>query len=235
MNTNSFPGNPAVLSRLVNSSIAIKTSRHYLLTDLNDVGLIGNIRTNSGGFGLDLSYDGFSGYNEIKTGFAYARKMGENLDLGLQINFNKLSINSYGSASNFSVEAGTIWEITDQFHTGIQIVNPIFGNDDSKQVVQWPTIYSVGFGYDVSPGFFIGTVFEKTPGNPVNIICGFQYRPVRQFFLRMGLSSLAPAAWFGIGFLYKHLEIEITTYYHQHLGISPGLMLLFSFNRKRNE
>ncbi len=233
MNSKSLSGNPAILSQLSQGGLAVNASRPYLISALNHVGITGNVKTNSGGIGLDVNYGGFQGYNELKAGFAYGRKVGENLDLGLQVNINHISISSYGATSNFSVEAGTTWHLSDQFQTGVKITNPVFSKNDLKQVVRWPTIYSVGFGYDASPGFFIGTVFEKQEDNPVNVSCGIQYKPIDQIFLRMGISSLAPSAWFGVGILYKQIEIDVTSYYHQQLGWSPGLMALFNFNQKK--
>jgi hypothetical protein len=38
----------------------------------------------------------------------------------------------------------------------------------------------------------------------------------------------------GLGLLMKSFRLDVTASYHQHLGISPGLLLLFNFKGKND-
>jgi hypothetical protein len=89
-------------------------------------------------------------------------------------------------------------------------------------------------GYDASEKFFISAEIEKEEDQPVNVNAGMQYKFLPQLLARVGMSTATSSAWFGLGLTIKTLRIDVTTNYHPQLGITPGLMLLFNFNKKEN-
>ena len=160
--------------------------------------------TSSGNFGLKAGYYGFSEYNETQLGLAYARKLGTKLDIGVQFNYNGVSISGYGNATAVSFEIGTIMHITDQLHAGLHINNPVGGKFGKDQQEKLPSVYTFGLGYDASEKFFVSTEIIKEEDQPVNVNAGIQYKFIPQLLARAGISSATSSVWLGVGFYGKH-------------------------------
>lgn len=230
----SFTANQASLAQLTNISAAVYGERKFLLTELNSYTAAIGFPTSSGNFGLKTVYNGFSDYNETQTGLAYARKLGKKIDVGVQFNYQGLRIAGYGNASAISFELGTILHLTDQLHAGIHVSNPVGGKFGKNQQEKLSSVYAVGLGYDASEKFFISAEIEKEEGQPINVNAGLQYKFIPQVLVRVGMSSATSSAWVGVGLTIKSFRVDITTSYHPQLGITPGMLLLFNFNKKQD-
>jgi hypothetical protein len=226
----SFTANQASLAQLKNSAAGVYGEKRFLLSELNNYTAAIGLTTNSGNFGLKANYSGFSDYNETQIGLAYARKLGSKIDVGAQFNYNGIRISSYGNATAVSFELGTILHVTDKLHAGIHVANPVGGKFGKDQQEKLSSVYTVGLGYEASEKFFISAEIEKEEDQPVNVNAGFQYKFIPQLMVRAGMSSATSSAWLGLGLTIKSFRIDITSSYHQQLGITPGLLLLFNFN-----
>ncbi|MFZ1311469.1 MAG: hypothetical protein WAR38_01325, partial [Chitinophagaceae bacterium] len=60
------------------------------------------------------------------------------------------------------------------------------------------------------------------------------YRFIPQLLVRAGLSSATSSAWAGLGLLIKSFRLDVTTSWHPQLGVTPGLLVLFNFNKKED-
>lgn len=230
----SFLSNQASLAQLKSPSVGVYGERRFLLSELNNYTAAIGLPTNSGNFGVKANYAGFSDYNETQLGLAYARKLGSKIDVGLQLNYNSIRINSYGNASAISFELGTVLHVTDKLHAGLHINNPVGGKFGKDQQEKLPSVYAVGMGYDASEKLLISAEIEKEEDQPINVNAGFQYKLIPQLLVRAGMSSATSSAWVGLGLTLKSFRLDITSSYHPELGITPGLLLLFNFNQKKN-
>lgn len=225
----SFTANQASLAQLKNPAAGVYGERKFMLSELNNYTAAFGLPTHSGDFGLKAVYSGFSDYNETQIGFAYARKMGSKIDIGVQFNYNGIRIAGYGTASAISFEAGTIFHVTDKLHTGFHINNPVGGKFGKEQQEKLPSVYTVGLGYDASEKFFASAEIIKEEDQPVNVIAGFQYKFIPQLLARAGMSTATSSAWLGIGLAWRSFRLDVTSSYHPQLGITPGLLMLFNF------
>jgi hypothetical protein len=66
----------------------------------------------------------------------------------------------------------------------------------------------------------------------VNVNAGMQYKFLSQLLARVGISTATSSAWAGIGLTWKSFRLDVTTSYHSQLGITPGVLLVFNFNKK---
>jgi hypothetical protein len=123
----SFTSNQASLAQLKNTAAGVYAERRFMLNELTNYNAAIGLRTHSGNFALKAGYSGFSEYNETQIGLAYARKLGNKVDVGVQFNYNGIRVAGYGSASAISFEAGTIFHISEKLHTGFHINNPVGG------------------------------------------------------------------------------------------------------------
>jgi hypothetical protein len=225
----SFTSNQASLAQMKNASAGVYGERRFMLGELNNYNAAIALPTRSGNFGLKAGYSGFSDYNETQVGLAYARRLGNKLDIGVQFNYNGIRIAGYGSASAISFEVGSIFHISDKLHTGFHINNPVGGKFGKDQQEKLPSVYTVGLGYDASEKFFFSAEVVKEEDQPVNVNAGLQYKFIPQLLARAGMSSATSSAWFGLGLFLKSFRLDVTASYHPQLGITPGLLLVFNF------
>jgi hypothetical protein len=228
----SFTSNQASLAQLNNTSAGVYAERRFLLSELNNYTAVIGLPTTTGNFGMKANYSGFSDYNESKLGLAYARKLGEKVDIGAQFNYNGIRIAGYGNASAISFEIGTILHVTEKLHTGLRVNNPVGGKFGKDQQEKLSSLYSFGLGYDASEKFFVSIEIEKEEDQPVNVNAGLQYKFLPQLQARAGLSSATSSAWMGLGLTIKSFRFDVTAGYHPQLGITPGLLFLFNLNKK---
>jgi hypothetical protein len=226
----SFMTNQASLAQLKSSAAGVYGERRFLLSELANYTAAVGLSTNSGNFGLKANYSGFADYNETQLGLAYGRKLGSKLDIGAQFNYNSIKIsNGYGSSSAISFELGTVLHITDKLNAGLHINNPIGGKFGKDREEKLSSLYGFGIGYEASEKFFISAEIEKEEDQPVNINAGFQYKLIPQLLIRVGMASATSSAWLGLGLTIKSFRFDVTTIYHPQLGITPGVLMLYSF------
>jgi hypothetical protein len=228
----SFAANQASLAQLKNMEAGIFGERRFLLSALNNYNAAIAVNTQSGNFGLQACYYGFSDYNESQLGLAYARKLGSKADAGVQFNYHGISITGYGNAAAIGIGIGFLMHITEELHAGIQVANPVGGKFGKEQQEKLPFVYTTGFGYDASEKFFVSMEIVKEEDEPVNVNAGMQYKFLPQLLARAGLATATSSVWIGVGVLWKTIRVDIATSYHPQLGITPGILFLFSFKKK---
>lgn len=224
----SFTGNQAALAAIKNFSAGVYGERRFLLEELSQYSAAVALPTSSGNFGLAANYFGGQSHNESEIGLAYARKLSDKVDVGVQFNYNTFKVAGYGNASVINFDAGVIFHITDQLSTGVHVYNPTGVKIDKDENEKLPAIYSMGLGYDASENFFIGAEVEKVEDQPVNVNAGMQYKFDEKIFARLGIHSATSVYYFGFGIQLKDIRIDATASIHPYLGVTPGLLLIYS-------
>jgi hypothetical protein len=224
----SFTSNQASLAQLKHTGIAVYGERGFMLSEFNRYTAAFGMVSRTGNFGLKAAYSGFSDFNETQLGLAYGRKLGSKLDIGAQFNYNGISITGYGNASAISFEAGAILHVSEKLHTGIHVNNPVGGKFVIAGDEKIASVYTVGFGFEASEKFFASTEIVKEEDQPVNVNAGFQYRFIPQLMVRIGISTANSTGWLGIGFYWRSFRADITSSFHQQLGLTPGLLLIYN-------
>src|SRR5687768_10616220 len=188
--------------------------------------------TSSGNFGLKAGYYGFSDYNETQLGLAYARSLGNKLDLGVQFNYNAIRINSYGNASAINFEIGSILHLTDKLHAGIHAYNPVGGKLGKNEEEKLASVYTVGMGYEASEKFFVSVEVEKEENQTVNVNAGMQYKFLKQLMARTGIATSTSNVYIGARLFINSFPLDAVINYQPPLGISHGLLILYDFIKK---
>jgi hypothetical protein len=223
----SFTNNQATLAQIKNASAGVYGERRFLLEELSLYQLAVAVPTGSGNFGLKAGYYGFSDYNETQIGLAYARKLGQKADVGVQFNYNGIRISSYGNASAVNFEIGTVLHLTDRLHAGVHAYNPIGGKFGKNADDKLASVYSFGAGYEASEKFFVSAEIEKEENQPVNVNAGLQYKFLPQLMARGGIATNTSMLYAGVGLYLKKFRLDVTASHHPQLGVTPGLLLLY--------
>lgn len=229
---NSIFSNQAGLVNLQNPAAVIYTEQRFALSEIRSVAAGFAYPTASGTFGLNINYYGFEDYNEQKVGLAYSRKLLDKLSLGAQVNYVNFRIPEYGNKGFVSFEIGLQSEILENVILAFHLANPI-----GQEIVDdenLPTVFKVGAAYSPSKKVTISLEAEKDIEFETRIKGGIEYFLVDAFILRVGFASNPSAFSFGAGYVIKNkVKIDVGANYHQILGFSPGLGLVFELGSKK--
>lgn len=224
--------NQASLASLKSAAAGMYGERRFLLNELSGYQLVAGLPTRSGNFGVNATYNGSPGYNEMKAGLMYARSLGSKADVGAQFNYSLISISSgYGKAQAVNFEAGAIFHFSEKLHAGIHAANPVGNRFGKNKEERLPAVYSFGIGYEASEKFFCSATIKKEENNPVNVDAGFQYRFIPRLMVRAGMSTAVSLVWFGAGFTFKSFRLDVVGSFHPRLGVTPGLLFITEFKK----
>lgn len=229
----SFTSNQAALASTKQTSVGVYGERRFLLAETSSYAAAIAIPTKLGNVGVSMNYAGFKNFNENKIGLAYARSLGEKVDVGVQFNYYGYTIPAYSKASAIFFEAGAIIHFTEDFNGGIHVYNPVGGKLNNIDNEKLASAYKMGFGYDASDNFFISADIIKEEDKPINVVAGLQYNFAKQFFARAGFMSESGTAFTGLGVAWKNFRLDVAGSYHPQLGFSPGILLLTNFGKEK--
>lgn len=231
----SFIANPAALAVINQPAAGIYAERRFLLQELNNCVAVIAIPAHTGSFGFSADYYGFSAYNETQLGLAYGRKLGDKIDAGVQFTYHGIKIAAgYGSSSAISAGIGLILHCSERMHAGLYARNPTGAGFGKSHIEKLPAVYGFGAGYDASEKFFVSAEIEKEEDLPVSVNVSFEYKFIPQCIARGGILSATSSAWVGLGFPIRTFLVDVTCNWHPQLGITPGMLLLFTFRKKEN-
>jgi len=188
------------------------------------------IPTNSGTFGLDYTYFGFSAYNESKMGLAYAKKFSNIIAVGIQLdyfNFHQQNEKNLGVAV---AEIGILSEPIKNLKIGAHLFNPWRAAVRGYAEEKTPTIFKLGMGYTFSEKVLLTIEAEKDMDiSKPSFKSGVEYMIVSNLYLRGGVSTNPITNSFGIGYKIKGLAIDFGFFKHQILGYNGSVSIGYSF------
>lgn len=225
--------NQAGLAFLSETSILATAERRFLLDDLQTFSLAAAYPAGrSGAFGLTLHYFGFEIYNEKRIGLAYARSLIEDrLAIGAQFLFLNTQIQEYGSKGNVTFELGLTSKVNSQVTIGVHVFSPARVELVDQEFL--PTVFNIGLGYMPSEKVTFLLEAEKDVDFPIRARAGLEYFVVKPLAIRIGAATNPTLLSFGVGLnLGNGLGIDLSSYYHQWLGFTPGISLRYTIDRK---
>jgi hypothetical protein len=226
--------NQAALAQLKSGGFGVYGERRFMLEELNQFSAMVALPTSSGTFALQGDYFGFNSYNENQIGLAYARSITQKIDVGVKFNYHSVQAGIYGDASAINFEAGTIFHLTENIHTGFHVYNPFSSKLGKNSNEQLASVYKVGLGYEPSKRVFISSEIVKQEDQPVSVNAGLQYNVHEKVFVRGGISSLTNNSYLGVGLNLGIIRFDVNAAYHPQLGVTPGILVLFNFKKAEN-
>lgn len=199
--------------------------------------------TNYGNFGLIYQQFGYGAYNRSKVGLSYARKLGENFSAGLQLDYLITKIGEdYGSKNNVTFELGILANLTPDLVLGAHVFNPINAKLEDEFDERIPAIYKLGLAYSLTDELLFAIETEKNMDYKPLVRGGVEYMITKQAIVRLGYSSvpaktgsekfsISSEMTFGFGLDLQRFVIDFAASWHQTLGWSPNVSLIFNFNK----
>jgi hypothetical protein len=179
-----------------------------------------------GGMGTVISYEGDRDYNHSQVGIAYGKSLGK-VAIGMRCNYNMVRMAAYGNVGAIGVELGSIWKITENFFSGIQVSNP-WGE-------KLPSQYSVGAGYEIAEQLFIYAHIIKEENKVMNVQAGFQYTVATALYASLGINTAIASPCIVLGWQWKAMRICLAGSMHPQLGATTGLSIQFFGKNKKDD
>lgn len=226
----SVAANPSLSASLKKFTIGIYNERRYLIKGLDNYLLSAALPLKHGGLALSVKHFSSGAFRQSEAAIAYAKNLGQ-VDIGAQFNYHTLSIDGYGNASAIVIDAGTVWRITDQLQVVAGIYNASGARlDKMNEKLAYET--TCAFGYKVSAQLFLLLEITKQENKPVNIRTGLQYNPANDIIIYAGMEAATGQPYGAFSFQWKHYRLLMSVRFHQQLGITPGLGLLYINNEQ---
>ncbi|MCU0389218.1 MAG: hypothetical protein MUE71_11485 [Chitinophagaceae bacterium] len=229
--------NAASLTGLQQNGIGVYGERRFMLEELSMYNMATAFRTQSGSFGLSGSYFGFSESNQTQLSLSYGRKVSKTIDIGASFHYHNISqAGIYGNSSAITGSLSMLMHLSEKITAGFNVYNPFRAqwsktSDDERL----PSRYTFGLGYDASDKFYLAAELEKEEGLEVNVNLSLHYQIMQQLFVRGGIASLTSSYFAGLGLMLADFRIDFASSFHPQLGVSPGVVLLYSFGKKKDE
>ena len=183
-----------------------------------------------GSFGISFSYFGFSLYNEMKSGLAYAMNFGNSFSAGVQIDYLRFHAgNDLGTKNLFTFEIGLQFRVKEQLCLGIHIYNPVAVTLTEDPRERLPAVFRTGLGWNITENFLVVAEIEKELLNDPALKAGMEYHFVKPLFIRIGYMTAPSQFTFGFGLEFGRFSIDIASSYNMILGFSPQGSINYQF------
>lgn len=225
----SVTGNPAGLASLQYTSFGIDYSNRFSMSQLSLKGASVGVKTNLGALGLNLTYFGYSAYNEIAAGIIYSKKLSKKLSVGIKLNYYRWeSENDYGVNQNISFDGGIQYELNSSLCIGFSFKNPMTFFNKKAKIQSVNSNLKLGLTYFFIPDLMVTTEVEKNSLSSVLIFRGgMEYVYKETFSIRTGLGTGMEIFSIGLGYNINHWEANFAATWHTILGLSPQISLSY--------
>lgn len=227
--------NPAGLANVEQFTALAVVEQRFLLRELRQLSAAAALPAGGGAFGLRVQYYGFELYNEQQAGLAYARRLSDAFRLGAQFIYYGNRIPTYGNRHLLTFQLGLQARLLPELTLGAALFNPLrLERSDDGELL--PTHFALGMGYTPSPQLLLTLEAEKDIDFPLRLKGGVEYRIAPPLRLRLGAASNPTLFTFGFGLrLRRGIGIDVASSWHQFLGFTPGISLLFDSEREDSE
>lgn len=228
----SFQHNPGALARVRSTSAGLNYETRYLLKELQSQAFVFAQPLKIGVISAGAQMYGYKYYRTIRAGLGYSLKLGEKLSAGVQLNYQGLRIENYGSKGIVTAEAGILAKISEKVSLGFGIFNLGRTKLSSYEDDRFSTFMRLGISYKISGKVLVLLETEKEIESRLRIKGGLEYELLNRFFIRAGGASNPVEITSGFGYQFDNgLKMDLGSAWQQHLGWSPHFGLTYQFNK----
>jgi hypothetical protein len=225
--------NQAGLGFIEDMSAGIYYENRFLLKETSYKAGAFVLPVKKGAFGISIASFGYTAYSETKAGLSYGQRFGDKFSLGVQMNYLNTSLTQeYGSKTTITGAIGLIAKLSKELSLGVHVYNP----NRSKLAVydneRVPTIMKLGLDYRFSEKVMLAVSTEKDLDVDAVVNAGLEYHITDILYLRGGISTNPTQYAFGFGMQLKDFKVDLSSSFHQTLGITPGISIIYTRNKK---
>lgn len=225
-----FHHNPGALGFMKTGGAAVTYENRYLLRELQSQGFVVAQPIKSGVVSLGGQFYGYEQFRTTRIGGGYSMQLSDNFSAGVQLNYMNLRLDPfYGVRHALTAEFGMLLKVNDKLNLGFSILNLGRTQLSEFQDDRFSTIMRLGASYKISEHLLLVTEISKDITYATRLRGGIEYSPNDQFYLRVGAQGAPVEFSGGIGMKWDRLMLDLGTNYHQILGWTPSMSMLFHF------
>lgn len=225
-----FHHNPGALGFMKTGGAAVTYENRYLLRELQSQGFVVAQPIKSGVVSLGGQFYGYEQFRTTRIGCGYSMQLSDNFSAGVQLNYMNLRLDPfYGVRHALTAEVGMLLKVNDKLNLGFSILNLGRTQLSEFQDDRFSTIMRLGASYKISEHLLLVSELSKDITYATRLRGGIEYSPNDQFYLRVGAQGAPVEFSGGIGMKWERLMLDLGTNYHQILGWTPSVSMLFHF------
>jgi hypothetical protein len=174
------------------------------------------------------SHFGYTDFKRDMSGLACGMKLTNKIAAGLQVDyFAERTVGEYSDIQSVTCEMGLLVTPSENIVIGLHLFNPV---PNSLRKSFLPTSLRIGAGTNLNKLLFTGIEAEMRSGSNLLFRTGFEYEAAKKLWLRGGFCTENNAFSFGLGFLLKIVQTDISFVTHEKLGVTSSVSLIFKIH-----
>lgn len=226
----SLNANPAGITGQKSPIAGLNYARYFFGDELSEQNFAFVLPFKNNYAGFSINRYGINEFNEIKAGFALAKKFGEEFSIAVKANVHQIKISNYGNSATFSVDVGANYALSKKIAFGLYVNNPSSQHYKTTNIAaNIPTAIHFGATYEPSNKVILAATVTKTIDQKVDVAIGVDYKFQDFISIRGGLSAKSFKQYFGIGLNYEKFLLDIAVESHPQIGYTPQIGLSYAF------
>lgn len=225
--------NQAALGLIKTVAFGVSYLNPFMIQELGTKAFGAALPVKDGTFGLMVSDYGYHSFHRNKIGLGFGKCFDKKFSAGISLDYlsTVLGDEFYGNKHSFIAEIGILALPLKNLVVGAHVYNPTrvkLGTYNDERI---PTVMRIGVNYTFSEKVLITMETEKDIETKGMLKAGLEYTPMKEFYIRTGISTNPSLSCFGLGLAWKHFKLDISSTYHSTLGISPQIGLIYEFRK----
>lgn len=217
--------NQATLAQNNSLSLGLNYENRFGLKELGTRTAGIRIPAGNASLGVVYSHFGYTDYRREMTGLACGLKLSDIISAGVQVDYySEKTTGEYSDNHSVTCEAGLSILPSENVTVGIHIFNPI---PNSLRKSYMPSTLRIGAATNLNSSLFTGIEAEMSSGSKLIIRTGFEYEAMKRLWLRGGFTTNNNSFSFGLGYLTKIVQTDISFSTHEKLGITSSVSFIF--------
>ena len=226
----SVRNNPAGLAWLNKNAAGFSLENRFLLAGITSGSLATAVPFRFSTAGISVSRYGNEIYKEFRVGMAFAKQFGNRFSGAVELYYLNIGLpGEYGSERIASCALGIQYHPPGSLEFGIHLSNPVPLRYIDNPHEYLPITLNFGIAWICSKELRLMSEIEKNNLNPPVLRAGAEYSFAKHLVARSGFSTNPFTFSFGFGLETARLTIDFASGYHQVLGFSPALSIIYKW------
>jgi hypothetical protein len=226
-NVFSNANNTATSTELKSFQLGIYNQNRFGLKQLNSINTSVIIPNKWMHIGASICHFGYEKFNQQNMSIGIAKKLNANFSLGITLNYVAINIAEQENTGAFLGSFSAFYKANKKLQFGLLIFNPTQNKYNINSYGNLPTLGRFGFKYLLNKNVYLIADANKTLEHDLVIRGGINYAFHPNFELSLGYANNPNLITFGFSTKLKQFDIQFASSYHQTLGLTPHLGLVF--------
>ena len=177
--------------------------------------------------GASINHFGYEKFNQQNIGFGISKKLNHSFSLGITLNYIALNIAEIENANAFVGSLSVFFKANKKLQFGLLIFNPTQSKYNIISYGNIVTFGRIGIKYLVNKNVYLTADANKTFFQDLVFRSGINYTLHPNLELSLGYANNPNYITFGFNTKLKQFDIFFANSFHQTLGLTPHLGMVF--------